>query len=160
MAEPTVAGPPVVNERGERLLAFHAAHASPPPRPADFALVLASRGARVLLVRNARRGLWELPGGWIEPGEAAEQCALRELHEESGYRATALRALGWIGIAVATTGDGAPSIGAVFGARIDGERAFLESDEISDAALWLPAALPPDTSAIDAWLVARLAMRE
>lgn len=157
MAQPTVAGPPVVNERGERLLAFHVAHAFPLPWPADFALVLASRGTQVLLVRNARRGLWELPGGWIEPGEAAEQCALRELHEESGYSAATLHSLGWIEIAVATTGDGAPSAGVIYGARIEGESAFVASDEISDAALWPLTALPSGISAIDAWLITQLA---
>src|SRR5215471_1174047 len=46
---------------------------------------------RILLVRQyrlpARRYLWELPAGRIDPGETALQSAKRELIEETGYRA-------------------------------------------------------------------------
>ncbi len=45
----------------------------------------------VVLIRNERfavgRTLWELPAGTIEPGEPPEDCAARELIEETGYRA-------------------------------------------------------------------------
>lgn len=46
---------------------------------------------RVLLVRQyrlaARRFLWELPAGSVDPGEKPLQTARRELKEETGYRA-------------------------------------------------------------------------
>jgi ADP-ribose pyrophosphatase len=38
----------------------------------------------------------ELPAGTIEPGEDAAECALRELLEETGYRATIAEPLGWL----------------------------------------------------------------
>ena len=52
---------------------------------------------RVLLVRQyrlpARRYLWELCAGRLDPGETALQAARRELTEETGYRARKFRKL-------------------------------------------------------------------
>jgi 8-oxo-dGTP diphosphatase len=55
------------------------------------------RDGRVLLVqrgRGAAKGLWSLPGGHIEPGEAAETAAHRELAEETGIEAKLCGILG------------------------------------------------------------------
>ncbi|APZ51180.1 NUDIX hydrolase [Salipiger abyssi] len=62
------------------------------PIPAILAVVL--RGPDILLVRRANppdAGLWGFPGGKIESGESLQQAALRELKEETGVSAEALR---------------------------------------------------------------------
>lgn len=150
--------PSITNERGERLVAFHPATCGALPAT-DFALALPVRGAQVLLVRNTRRGVWELPGGWIDPGESARDCAARELREETGIGSARLSLRGWIAV---EAGPPAARIltGAVFAATFDGAPAVEAGDEIHVAALWALDALPPDTSAIDGWLVARLARPE
>ncbi len=52
---------------------------------------LATRSGRLLLGRraagSAESGLWELPGGKVEPGESERAALVRELHEELGVRA-------------------------------------------------------------------------
>ena len=49
------------------------------------------RRGRILLVRQyrlaARKFMWELPAGTVDPGERPLQTARRELAEETGYRA-------------------------------------------------------------------------
>lgn len=55
---------------------------------------------RLLMVRQYRYAmqseLLELPAGKIDPGETPEDCARRELEEETGYRCERLRPLGRI----------------------------------------------------------------
>lgn len=51
------------------------------------ALAVQPVGAGVLLVRRAQdpgRGLWALPGGYLNPHEAPDDAAVRELQEETG----------------------------------------------------------------------------
>jgi ADP-ribose pyrophosphatase len=52
----------------------------------------------VVLVRQYRhvpgKFCWEIPGGGMQPGEAPEVAAQRELREEAGYRAGRLTRLG------------------------------------------------------------------
>jgi len=68
--------------------------------PGAAAMVPLSADGRVLLVRQYRHatGGWllEVPAGKLEPGEAPEVCAARELEEEVGHRSGDLVPLGWI----------------------------------------------------------------
>lgn len=55
---------------------------------------------RVVLLRNHRwvvgETLWEVPAGTLEPGEAIETSAHRELIEETGYRAGRMTPRGFL----------------------------------------------------------------
>lgn len=52
------------------------------------AVALVDADGRVLLARRpegkSMAGLWEFPGGKVEPGERPEETLIRELHEELG----------------------------------------------------------------------------
>jgi len=46
---------------------------------------------RVLLMREKTDGLWSLPGGWADPGDAPSAAVTREILEETGYFASAVK---------------------------------------------------------------------
>ena len=46
---------------------------------------------RVLLVRERSDGRWTLPGGWVDVNDAPSAAVAREIYEESGYRARAVK---------------------------------------------------------------------
>ena len=49
------------------------------------------RDQRILLVREISDGNWTLPGGWADVNQSPRECVEREIQEESGYRARALK---------------------------------------------------------------------
>jgi ADP-ribose pyrophosphatase YjhB (NUDIX family) len=51
----------------------------------------AFRDGRVLMVREVSDGGWTLPGGWADVNQTAAECVVREIAEESGFRARALK---------------------------------------------------------------------
>jgi ADP-ribose pyrophosphatase YjhB (NUDIX family) len=51
----------------------------------------AFREGRVLMVREVSDGGWTLPGGWADVNQTAAECVIREIAEESGFEARALK---------------------------------------------------------------------
>lgn len=56
-----------------------------PQRRCAGIVVVACSTRRILLLQRQDTGLWENPGGHLEPGESYQVAALRELAEETGY---------------------------------------------------------------------------
>jgi mutator protein MutT len=60
----------------------------------EVAIGLVWKDGRLLIARRPASshlgGLWEFPGGKVEPGETPEACLLRELREEAGIEAEAV----------------------------------------------------------------------
>lgn len=52
------------------------------------------REGQILLVREVGDGLWTLPGGWADVNQTAAQCVEREILEESGFQARAVKLAG------------------------------------------------------------------
>ena len=65
--------------------------------PGAVAVVPILDDGRVVMIRQHRHAagkvLWELPAGTLRPEESPEQCAHRELMEETGYEAGSLQLL-------------------------------------------------------------------
>jgi len=68
--------------------------------PGAAAVVPFLDDGQILMIRQFRYAvggeLMEIPAGKLDPGEAPEACAIRELEEETGYRAGRLEKLGAI----------------------------------------------------------------
>jgi 8-oxo-dGTP diphosphatase len=64
-----------------------------PPLVLVVACALVDTDGRVLICKRpegkALAGLWEFPGGKVEPGEGPEAALIREMHEELGITITA-----------------------------------------------------------------------
>lgn len=54
------------------------------------------RKGKVLLVHRPRYDDWTIPKGKRDPGETDEDCALREVEEETGLRCSLGPELGWV----------------------------------------------------------------
>jgi 8-oxo-dGTP diphosphatase len=55
--------------------------------------VVLDEDGRVVLVHRSRYDDWTLPKGKLEPGEAFEEAAVREVEEETGLRCRPVREL-------------------------------------------------------------------
>ena len=107
--------------------------------------VVANRSGEVLLVRRANepyKGCWALPGGFMEMDETIEQCAVRELKEETGL-AVAPAEAAMVGVFSAPGRD--PRGRTVTVAyRVDvAEAAPVAGDDAAEVRWWPLAALPP-----------------
>lgn len=108
-------------------------------------LVVQDAGGRVLLGRRSGTayldGLWGLPGGRVERGEALAEAAVREAREEVGVEAdpTALR---WLGVSRFDLGGMTGSDFLFLTREWEGTPAPL--DKTSEVGWFAPHALPPD----------------
>jgi 8-oxo-dGTP pyrophosphatase MutT (NUDIX family)/phosphohistidine phosphatase SixA len=91
----------------------------------------APAGFEIALVHRPRYDDWSLPKGKLEPDEDPLLGALREVHEETGYRAVPGRHLGMSTYAVAHTGVLTPKTVEWWAMRA-GDGAFVPSDEVDE----------------------------
>lgn len=94
----------------------------------------------IVLIRNHRPAvdavLWEIPAGTLEPAEAPETCAARELVEETGYRAATLRPLGRFHTSPGLSDE---VMWAFLAERLEGVGQRLEADEHIEVRPVLPS---------------------
>lgn len=70
------------------------------PRPAvtsDCVVITKEKVPKVLLIQRSSepfKGAWAFPGGFMEIDETTEQCAIRELEEETGLVVTDIHQIG------------------------------------------------------------------
>lgn len=102
------------------------------PVAGSFAVI--SCDDKVLMVYNVRRRQWELPAGRREGNETERECAVRELHEETGQCITELEFRGLLKLK--NTADGSVKYNPVFAGNVDKLEPFQKNDETSEMKLW------------------------
>jgi ADP-ribose pyrophosphatase YjhB (NUDIX family) len=103
-------------------------------------VVLAWQG-RLLLVKRKyppRVGAWCLPAGFMEHGETPEECALRELFEETGIRG---RLFGLFGVYAGLDDPRVHVVLTIYEAQRSGGR-LIPGDDALEARFFEPTRLP------------------
>ncbi|PLX71782.1 MAG: ADP-ribose pyrophosphatase [Desulfuromonas sp.] len=127
-------------------------HQLPDGRQSEFEIVRHAGGAAVvprlsngelLLIRQFRPAIgcmvYEIPAGRVDPGETHQQCALRELQEETGYRAGRIQPLGGLLSAIGYCDE---YVALFVADQLTWVGQQLESDEVLDVCpMTLAAAL-------------------
>ncbi len=115
-----------------------------------FAVLLAETPRGVVLVFNRWRRVWELPGGLIDPGESARECAARVFREEAGGEPGELA---WVGLV--EVDDGGTHFGAVYRCTVRSMPVSYESDETGGLAWWTRDSAPQPLGHTDHALLIR-----
>lgn len=121
--------------------------------------VIAERNGQVLLVRRRmapRRGLWTLPGGFVDYQEAPVDAAVRECREETGLE---VQVTGLLAVVSREATDAGADIVIVYrGRALDGVP--QPADDVDQARFFDPDDPPPlafdaTRQALDQWRACR-----
>ena len=117
------------------------------PRPAitaDCVVITREAEPKVLLIQRGDqpfKGGWAFPGGFMNMDETTEQCAIRELEEETGLVVSTLQQIG--AYSKVDRDPRGRTVTVAYLARIDAPLAVIGQDD-ADKAEWFPlSALPP-----------------
>lgn len=107
--------------------------------------VVNTRGELLLVRRGGEpfKGCWALPGGFMEMNESIEQCAVRELEEETGLK-VAESDLHLIGVYSAPGRDPrGRTVTAAYATTLADDRQAQAGDDAAEVRWWPLNALPP-----------------
>lgn len=117
------------------------------PRPALTAdMVIITRGSKpeVLLIQRGDdpyKGQWAFPGGFMEMDETIEQCAVRELKEETGLDLSVFHQIG--AYSKVDRDPRGRTVTVAYLAIIDSTVEVRGQDDAAKAQWWPLASLPP-----------------
>lgn len=103
------------------------------PRVAAGALIRNAAG-EILLVKPTYKDGWEIPGGYVEPGESPRDACIREIREELGvdHPVGNLLVVDW----APAEREGDKLLFIFDGPYVESSALTLPADELSEAKYW------------------------
>jgi len=120
--------------------------------------VILAYGEQVVLIKRSRepaKGKLDLPGGFIEPDETAEEALRREIKEELSIDLGALKYLGSYPNTYEYAGVTYKTCDLFFSSSVDTLPAVFDKTEIEELVLMHPSDIPDDQIAFESgrmWL--------
>lgn len=117
------------------------------PRPAvttDCVVFTKEEEPKVLLIQRGNepyKGCWAFPGGFMNMEETAEECAVRELKEETGLTVNQIQQIG--AYSKVDRDPRGRTVSIAYLAIVDAPTAVSGMDDAAKAA-WFPLASLPD----------------
>ena len=117
------------------------------PRPAvtaDCIVITREAEPKVLLIQRGGepfKGAWAFPGGFMDMDETTEQCAIRELEEETGLRVSDIKQIG--AYSKVDRDPRGRTITVAYLTIIDEPISVTGQDDAAKAEWWPVDALPP-----------------
>lgn len=117
------------------------------PRPAvtaDCVVITREAAPKVLLIQRGNepfKGCWAFPGGFMDMDETTEQCAIRELEEETGLKVSELQQIG--AYSKVDRDPRGRTVTIAYLIRIDAPVAVVGQDDAAKAEWFSMKALPP-----------------
>lgn len=139
---------PIESTRGKRCASCGAEHF---PHIHPCAIILVRRDGELLLTRKAEwnPGRYSLVAGFLDLGESLEECAIREVREETGIEITNVRYVG------SQNWPFPAQLMAGFVADYAGGEIVVDRNELEDARWFRVDALPalPPARSISRWII-------
>ena len=117
------------------------------PRPAvtaDCLVITREAEPKVLLIQRGNQpfmGCWAFPGGFMDMDETTEQCAIRELEEETGLKVSEVQQIG--AYSKVDRDPRGRTISVAYLARVDAPVTVKGQDDAAKADWFSLSALPP-----------------
>lgn len=116
------------------------------PRPAvtaDCIVMTKEADAKVLLIQRGDepyKGCWAFPGGFMNMDETTEQCAIRELEEETGLKVNEIHQIG--AYSKVDRDPRGRTVTVAYLAIVDKPMPLVGLDDAAKAEWWPLSALP------------------